>query len=58
MEPVWVALTSHWHKCHAVPFEIEADWVIDWLRKDWFPNKSWLVDAAACTEASEYQSMC
>lgn len=24
MEPVWIALTGHWHKCHAVPFEIEA----------------------------------
>lgn len=29
MEPVGVALTSHWHKCHAVPFEIEADWLIE-----------------------------
>lgn len=28
MELVWVALPSHWHKCCAVPFEIEAKGLI------------------------------
>lgn len=50
MKPVWVILTIHDIGINVVLCPL------NWRPKDWFPIRSLLAGASACTEASGYQN--